>query len=233
VRRPIRPAAFLARLPLFEGLPAEVIERLAAATTRRELARGEALFREGEFPTGLWAVIYGRIRLHHRGADGRDHLVDVIGPGRSFGEPVMFLEKPYIVDAHALADSLVVHVGKEAVFAELARNARFAARIIGTLAGRIEALVHELQDQALGSGARRFVGWLLRQPAEPHGTGAAITLPHAKRVVAARLKLSAEHLSRVLRALAAERLIAVEGRRIVIPDLARLRAWQQGAAGEP
>ena len=64
--------------------------------------------------------------------------------------------------------------------------------------------MRELQDQALGSGARRFVGWLLRQHAVPQARRRRDHAAPAKRVVAARLKLSAEHLSRVLRALANE-----------------------------
>jgi CRP-like cAMP-binding protein len=226
VRRPIRPEAFLARLPLFRDLPSDVIGRLAAATARRELRRGEHLFREGEPSTGVHAVVYGRVELSHRGPDGRDRVVDIVGAGRSFGEPVMFLEKPYIVAAKALADSLILTVSKDAVFAELARSERFAARMIGALAQRAEALVRELQHNAIGTGAHRFVGWLLRQPMRAAESGAIVVLSEPKRVLAARLKLSAEHFSRVLRELVAGNLIAVRGREIVVPDVAQLRAWQ-------
>lgn len=236
MRRPIRPEAYLGRLPVFAGLPAEALARLAQATTRRELARGDILFHEGEPSTGVHALVYGRLKLCHRGADGREHLIDVVEPGRSFGEPVMFLEKPYIVSAVALADSLVLHVGKAAVFDELKRSERLAARIIGTLAQRIELLVRELQDYALGSGARRLAGWLLRQPVRPaEGNAVVVALPAAKRVLAARLKLSPEHLSRVLKGLSAEGLIAVKGREVMIADVERLRAWTlvERVADEP
>jgi CRP-like cAMP-binding protein len=234
MRRPPRPEAFLGRLPLFADLPADVLARLAAATTRRELARGETLFREGEPSTGVHVLVYGRIELRHRGPDGRTRLVDVVEPGHSFGEPVMFLEKPYIVSAVALADSLLLHVAREAIFAELRHNERFAARIIGTLAQRVERLVGELQDQALGSGARRFVGWLLRQPMQAGpAQGAVVTLPATKRAIAARLNLSAEHLSRVLRELTAAQLLVVRGREVAIPDVERLRTWQLHGEGLP
>lgn len=225
--RAIRLESFLANLPLFRGLTPDDLARLAAATTRRELKRGETLFREGEAPTGVHAVLYGRIQLLRHGAGGREQLIDIVGPGRSFGEPVLFLEKPYLVSARALADALVLHIAKDTVFAELQRNPRFASRIIGTLAARIEALVRELQDYTVGTGAHRFVGWLLRQPLGTGPGGAAVvTLPAAKRVLAARMKLSAEHLSRILRELAAAGLIGVRGREVTIPDVERLRAWQ-------
>jgi CRP-like cAMP-binding protein len=233
VRRPIRLDAFLARLPLFAGLPPDVLERLGSASTRCELRRGDVLFRQGEPSTGLFAVVYGRLALHHRGEDDRERLTNVVGPGRTFAEPVMFLDKPWFVTASALADALVVHVPRQAVFDELKRDERFGARMIAALAQRVEALARELQDVALGSGARRFVGWLLRQPMQPAAEGAIVVLPAAKRVIATRLKLSAEHLSRVLRELSAEKLVSVRGREIVVPDVERLRAWQRGDRRHP
>jgi CRP-like cAMP-binding protein len=233
MRRAPRVESFLARLPLFDGLGADELQRLAAGTTRRELARGGVLFREGERSTGVHALVFGRIKLASRGVDGRERLVDLVTPGRTFGEPMMFLDKPYIVTATALADSVVLTVARDAILAELARNAHFASRIIGTLSARVEALVHELEGYALGSGTRRFVAWLLRRPLAVGASGAAtVTLPAAKRVLAKRLNVSAEHLSRILRGLSAEGLIAVRGRDVSIADVERLRAWLNASAAD-
>jgi CRP-like cAMP-binding protein len=217
---------FLAHLPLFQGLSEAELARLAAATSRRRLKRGEALFRQGEPSTGLHAVVYGSIRLSMRAARG-ERVVDIVGPGHSFGEPVMFMEKPYIVSATALADSLVLHVAKEAVFAELERSPRLARRVIAALSRRIEALVREVETYALGSAAKRFAAWLLRRVPQGASGEATVTLPAAKRQLASQLNLSAEHLSRVLRELAARGLVEAHARRLRIPDLERLRAWSE------
>jgi CRP-like cAMP-binding protein len=219
VRREIRVEAFLAQLALFKGLRPAELARLAAGTARRKLARGEVLFREGDPVSGLFAVVYGRIELRSRGRPS-----GMAGPGESFAEAVMFLDKPYIVTAQAAADSLVLEVSKQAVFAELERNPIFARRVIAALAQRVEALVRELERAALGTAGERFVAWLLRdQPAGATGE-AVITLPAAKRAIAARLNLSAEHFSRVLKALSSRGLVEVRGRVLRIPDVARLRA---------
>jgi CRP-like cAMP-binding protein len=229
VRREIATEAFLARLPLFAGLPPESLARLAAATERRRLKRGETLFREGEPSTGVHALVYGSIRLSMRAARG-ERVVDIVSPGQSFGEPVMFLEKPYIVGAAALADSLVLHVAKQAVFDELERSPALARRVIAALSQRVEGLVREVETYALGSAAKRFAAWLARRA--PAGGGAAsVMLPAAKRQLASRLNLSAEHLSRVLRELSSRGLIEVRGRELRVPDLERLRAWSARPEG--
>src|SRR5262245_7410154 len=215
--------SFLAHLPLFEGLKRDELARLAAGTTWRRLRRGETLFRQGEPITGFFAVVPGRIALTATSTRRAERVTDIIGAGRSFGEAVMFLEKPCIVGAKALADSLVLHIAKQTVFAELERNPGFARRIIAALSAKLHATVRELDAYALGSAEQRFASWLLRS-ASPEGEGAAsVTLPAAKRAVASKLNLSAEHLSRILRHLSVQGLIRVQGRTVDIPDLARLR----------
>jgi CRP-like cAMP-binding protein len=236
VRREPDVQAFLAHLPLFQGLAPGELMRLAAGTTRRRLRRGEVLFRQGEPSTGFHAVVHGRVALAARGAQGRERVTAIIEAGRSFGEAIMFLEKPYIVSARALGDALVLHVAKETVFAELERNPGFARRLIAALAAKLHATVRELDSYALGSGGRRFAAWLLRAvPAQEKGE-ASFTLPAAKRAIASQLNLSAEHLSRILRELAREGLVVVQGRKVGIPDVGRLREWigkDQGLAGRP
>ena len=219
LRREIKLEAFLASLPLFKGLGAAELARIAAGTRRRKLERGEILFREGEESNGLFAVAYGKLQLSARG-----RITDIVGPGKSFGEAVMFLEKPYIVTASAAADSLVLQVSKEAVFAELERNPQFARRIIASLSQRLETLVHELDSYALGNAGQRFVAWLLRRQSGEAAGELVVTLPAAKSAIASRLNLSAEHLSRVLKELSRQGLLEVHGRVLRIPDVQRLRA---------
>src|SRR5512134_23770 len=171
MRREIRPEQFLARLPLFAGLGAAELERLAAATTRRELKRGEFLFRQDEQPTGFHAVVHGRIELRARSPHGHERVAEIVGAGRSFGEAIMFLDKPYIVGARALVDCLVLHIAKQALFEELERNPALARRIIAGLSAKLHSTVREFDLYALGSGAQRFAAWLLR--AVPAGERAA------------------------------------------------------------
>jgi CRP-like cAMP-binding protein len=217
--------SFLAHLPLFEGLKADELARLAAGTARRRLRSGETLFRQGEPSTGFHAVVHGRIALVVRSANGRERVSAIIEAGRSFGEAIMFLEKPYIVSAKALSDSLVLHIAKEAVFTELERNPGFARRVIASLSAKLHATVRELDMYALGSGGRRFAAWLLRSVPAARDGAIEVTLPAAKRAIASQLNLSAEHLSRILRELTGEGLIEVRGRKLAIPDVARLREW--------
>lgn len=226
MRREADVRAFLAHLPLFRGLGAAEIGRLAEGTVRRRLRAGETLFREGEPSTGLHAVVHGRIALTVHRPGGRQRVSDILGEGRSFGEAILFREKPYIVSARALTDALVLHIAKETVFAELERNPRFARRIIAALSAKLEATVRELDSYALGSASQRFIAWLLRAARAGESGTASVTLPASKRAVASKLNLSAEHFSRILRELAGAGLIEVAGRTVSIPDVGKLSRHQ-------
>jgi CRP-like cAMP-binding protein len=227
-RRETAPEVFLAGVPLFEALDAATLARLAAATTRRALRRGGMLFRKGDPASGMYVVVYGEVKLIATTPARGPRLAGIVGPGQSFGEPVMFLERPAVVDAQAASDALLLHLPKEAVFAEIDRNPKFARRMIAGLSRRIESLVRELDRRALGSGSQRLIDYLLR-----HGRGRAgsfvVTLPAAKAEIASQLHLTPEHFSRILHELAQAGLLQVQGRRITVPDPARLQpATRQG-----
>lgn len=220
--RPIAPRDFLAAQPLFKSLDEASLARLAAATQLRRLARGERLFSKGDAASAMYVVVHGEIRLVARTPARGERLTGVVGAGRSFGEPVMFLERPTVVDARAAGEALVLLLPKEAIFAEIERNPKFARQMIAGLSKRVEALVRELDRQAIGSGRARFIAYLLR-----HGRGQAslaATLPATKAEVASQLNLTPEHFSRILHDLSESGLLQVQGRRLKVPDTARLKA---------
>jgi CRP-like cAMP-binding protein len=228
-RPEIAPQVFLAALPLFKALDASALARLAAATTRRVLKRGERVFSKGDAVTGMYVVVYGEIRLVARSPVRGERLTGVVRPGRSFGEPVMFLERPAVVDAEAATDALVLHLPKEAVFDEIERSPRFARRMLAGLSQRVESLVQELDRQALGGGRARLVDYLVRSAGAGPGPR-VVTLAAAKGAIASHLNLTPEHFSRLLRELADQGLVQVRGRSITVPDPGRLAAAVEDSA---
>ena len=228
---PIAPQVLLAALPLFKNLDAAALAQLAAHTTRLALKRGDQVFRKGDLPTGMYVVVHGEIRLLARSGARGDRLTGVAGPGSSFGEAVMFLERPAVVDAEAATDALVLHVPKETVFEQIERSPRFARGIIAALSQRIEALVSQLDRQARSGGRARLVEYLLRSAGRGPGPH-LVVLPAAKGAIASHLNLTPEHFSRLLREMADEGLLQVRGRSITVPDAKRLAAVAQEPAAE-
>jgi len=219
----IKTRAFLANLPMFcEMGPAE-LDRIAAATVPLYFEKGQSIVQCGDPCTGFHLVVYGQVKLAFTSPQGVEKVVEIIRPGQSFGEALMFLDKPYIVFAQALADSMLLHVAKHAVLEELGPNS-FGRRMIAGLARRLHGLVRDVEAYTLRSGQDRVIGYLLAELPEGAASGAAeVRLTPGKSVLASRLNMTPEHFSRILHELASQGLIEVNGRSIRVPDIARLR----------
>ena len=221
----IKIQAFLANLPMFSEMRGEDLDRLAACTVPTYADKGQAVFQCGDPCTGFHVVVYGQVKLGFTSSQGVEKVVEIIRPGQSFGEALMFLDKPYIVFAQALADSMLLHVAKHAVLDELARDAEFARRMLSGLSRRLHGLVRDVEAYTLRSGQERVIGYLLADIADvsDNGKPAEVHLTPGKSVIASRLNMTPEHFSRILHDLAAEGLIEVNGRAVRIPSVERLR----------
>jgi len=221
----IKVQAFLANLPMFSEMSAQELDRIAAGTLTLHAAKGETVCHTGDPCTGFHVVVYGQIKLGFTSPQGVEKVVEIVRPGQSFGEALMFLDKPYIVYAQALADSMLLHVSKQAVLDELARDPLFARRMLSGLSRRLHGLVRDVEAYTLRSGAERVIGYLLAEvPDEARpGDRIEVNLSPGKNVIASRLNMTPEHFSRILHELASSGQIEISGRIVRILDLERLR----------
>jgi CRP-like cAMP-binding protein len=199
------------------------LARIAESTTEVRVLRGDVVFRRGDPCMGFHCVVYGQVKLAFVSPNGDEKVVELIGPGHSFGEALMFMEKPYIVTAQALADSLLLHVDKAAVFDELEHNPTFARKMLAGMSRRLHGLMSDLEANSLRSGTQRVIGYLLNSAHD--GERQEFTMEAAKVVIASRLSLTPEHFSRILHDLAHRGLIGISGRKITVFDAENLRSF--------
>ncbi len=220
---------YLSVLPLFSDLNAAELERLAAGCTLRRLARGEMVFRCGEACEAFHVTVTGQVKLFVLSPAGQEKIIEIIAPGQSFAEALMFTDRAYILSAQALTDALVLSIGKQAVVGEIERDPRLALRMLAGISRRLHGLVYDVEAYALHTGLQRVIGYLLRdQPGEDAASGDVITvsLPVSKATIASRLSLTPEYFSRVLHELEGAGLIEVDKRDIHILDARRLATYQ-------
>lgn len=216
----------LANLPLFRQLGPADIALLTRGCRELRPQRGEIIFQKGDPSNGFYVVAHGQIKLAFPSTHGAEKVVEIIGPGQSFGEAVMFMEKPYPVFAQALADSLLLHISKQALFEAIEHDSSFARKMLAGLSIRLHSLIQDVEAYSSLSGAQRLVGYLLQKERAENGP-LEIDLPASKQVIASRLNLTPETFSRILHHLTDAGLIQVEGRRISIPDVEALRRYER------
>ena len=227
--------ALLSRLPLFSGLSPSEVERIAEGARELHARKGDILFHKGDPCHGFHLVLAGQVKLAFVSAAGNQKVVEIIRPGQSFGEAVMFMQKPYVLMAQALTECRLLFIAKDTIFQEMRNAPDFCQRLIAGLALRLHGLIKDLEIYSLCSGRERIVCYLLGEMSDAEGNTpdgrVEICLATHKGTIASRLNLTQEHFSRVLHELADDGLIEVDGRRIIVPDTASLHASLGGGRG--
>jgi len=215
----------LARQPLFKGLNATEIAALAQGTREYRVHRNELLFQKGDLPEGLHIVILGQVKLAIPSPQGSEKVVHMAGPGASFGEAVVFLDRPYPVSALATQDSIVLMVAKDTLLGAINNSAALARKMLASLSMRLHELIDDMETCTMRTSLQRVVCYLSHQAPSDATSGYSIALSTSKQTVASQLNLAPETFSRALTQLSDAGLIQVRGRNIAVLDRQRLLAY--------
>lgn len=219
---------FLTVLPLFSDLSPAELSRVALGCQVRRLTRGDTIFRYGEPCEEFHVVVSGQVKLFAISPAGQEKVIELVAPGHSFAEALMFTGKPYILNAEALASTLLLTVSKQSMLDEIERDPRFSLRMLAGISRRLHGLVRDIESDALHSGIQRVIGYLLRERQTSNNTAQetfTVSLPVSKATVASRLSLTPEYFSKVLHELEGQKLIEIDKRDIRIIDVTRLACY--------
>lgn len=216
------PAAVLAGLPMFRrAAPGARFAALAREARTLHAPRGGVIARRGERLGGVGVVARGLVKLSLRG--DAEKVLRLAGPGDTFGEEALLLDRPLAVDVAALADTLVVMAPRKPLLRLLDSDPRLMRELLGLLSERVQSLVADFEATTLHGARERLAAYLASL-----ASGGDATLPASKTVIAARLGMTKETLSRLLHRLADEGVIAVQRREIRVLDRERLSAAARG-----
>lgn len=201
---------------LFADLDPSRLQRIARNAVRIRLKEGDALFQQGDRATRFYLATRGQIKLFRLSPAGNEKVIDIVTPGHTFAEALMFLERPkYPVGAEALQDSEVISI--DALdFTEMLRDSvETCFVILGSMSQRLRGKLHEIDELSLHSATCRVAAYLVKLAS---AQGDSFDLPVAKQIVASRLSVKPETFSRIIKNLSGIGVIRVVGRRVTILD---------------
>ncbi|MFW6183211.1 MAG: Crp/Fnr family transcriptional regulator, partial [Chloroflexota bacterium] len=99
--------AFLQEQPYFSSVAADRLTPLAQQAVQRRLSADEVLFLEGEPSAGLWLIEQGRVKVYKITAEGREHVLHLLGPGDTFNDIPALDGSPNVASAMTLTDALL------------------------------------------------------------------------------------------------------------------------------
>jgi len=210
---------------LFAGLSPAQMQRLVAASQVEECESGRLLFDRGQPARHFYIVVDGQVNLVLYSKTGEEKIVDILGPGNSFAEAVMFMEAPgYPVSAVAATHSTVAHFPNREYLAILRESPETCLRMLGHLSQRLHMRIREIEYLTLESATHRLVRLIEGRLGPDNGGPEEVTLQESRQELASRLSMKPETLSRILRQLSDAGAITVHGRVLQVPDRGRLLA---------
>lgn len=218
----------VARLPLFAGLDHRALMNLLSSASVRRAARGTLLFLQDEPASRFYVVLDGWVRLYRETAEGQESVIALFTRGESFAEAAIFQSSVFPVNAAVVDDARLLVVPAEPFVRHLRRDPELCLNILASMSLHLRRLVRQIEQLTVRSSVERLADFLLKlTPGD--GDSAIVELPWDKALIAARLGMQPETLSRSLAKL---RRLGVEtkGSRVTIRDLAALRRFGGGAS---
>ncbi|MBU3030574.1 Crp/Fnr family transcriptional regulator [Paracoccus marinaquae] len=180
---------------LFSTMPPDVREPLLDAARIDRYSRGETIFNHGDTAHAIHIVAEGWVKLYRIAPNGTEAVVGVMTRGQSFGEPVALRRASYPVSAEASTICQLISVPAQAVLGLLQTSPEAAVSILAATFLHLQGLVEQIEQLKARSGAQRVAEFLLELC--PEGVeSATVTLPYDKVLIAGRLGMKPESLSR-------------------------------------
>ena len=211
---------------LFAGLKQDEFDKLAPQISRVVLDKGELLFHRGDRAAHFYYVESGYLELNLLAPTGQKKVIEVLGTGRTFAEAVTFMrDHRYPVSCEALTDSVLSRIPNQAYVDIIQANPDACLRLLSDISRHLHARVREIEDLTIQNAHSRLVSYLLEHIVETRDDEATIRLELPRHVIAARLSITPETLSRLLRDLVDSGILSIEDRIIFVHSLSRLRPY--------
>src|SRR6516164_6396871 len=183
------------RVAVFDGLKPDVVSRLLAPATVLTIKHGDCLYRQGDLATSLYIVIAGWMKLYRITLSGDEAIIHVLTKGESLPEAAALTNAHHAATAEAISDIRVVCVPSDHLVRCIREMPDIAIAMIASSSRRLQRLVLEIEHLKAQTGIQRVAGFLVSLC--PEGPGPhVITLPYDKTLIAGRLGLKPESLSR-------------------------------------
>ncbi len=207
---------------LFSALEKDQLERMTETSQTIRLDDGDPLFECGDRAERFFLVTFGQIKLARLSAGGDEKIIDIVRPGNTFAEALMFMAAPlYPVSASALGHSQVISFDNRRFMALLRESPDSCFRVMATMCQRLRGLIKEIDDLTLQSATTRVCSMLLRRFEEKGRDTFALDAP--KGVIACRLSMKPETFSRICKNLTHDQVIEVHAHKVKVLEPARLR----------
>ena len=217
---------YLKHIPIFEELAPADLAAINEVTIERRYKKNMIIFMEGEPGEGFHYIKSGKVKIAQMAADGREHIINILGPGEVFAEVLLFNRGPYPATSVALEDSVVGIIKNNDLENVVAENSRIALHIIRVMSKKLIHAQMKIRTLALSDTVSRTAQVLVRlsrQYGQPVAGGVQIAIDMTRQDLANLVGTTRETVSRVLSSLKKDKIIDFDIHKITIIEPNKLK----------
>ncbi len=209
----------LKELLLFEGLDKEDFYSICPGAMNKAVLKGQYLFRQGEHDHAVYLIKSGKLKLIQNTEEGREIIINIIGPGDVLGETALFQEQEMTFSAVAIEDVRLCAFNRSDLEMIVQRNPEFAVKIISHLARKLNAAMQQVSEVSGASVKEKLLRLLLRLANEYGKITSDMTIIELKitqQEMGSMIGASRVKVSQVLRELKAAGILGNNGKYYMI-----------------
>ncbi|ABV94924.1 transcriptional regulator Dnr [Dinoroseobacter shibae DFL 12 = DSM 16493] len=213
-------SAIAKQAKFFTRMDKTVADKILAGARPLALNRGEPVFVQGEPPRAIYLVIEGWLKLSRLSSNGTEAVFGVFTRGDTLGDPLPSSDMGHPVSCHAVTPGRVLEIRADALLARMRQDPDVAEALLSSAFDHVTNLFAQVETLVARNGAQRVAEFLVSLAPVREGA-CTLSLPYEKELVAGRLGLKPESLSRILRQLRAQGVVNTRAS-VRIEDVARL-----------
>lgn len=218
----------LKRISVFSSLDDLELKELSPYLAQEQVRRKEKIFSEGDPPEWFYIVVAGKVKMTKLSHEGRELILEVIGPADFFGAFAVLKGFPYPANAVAMEDSTLLKMSRQSLIGIIDRFPTIMYDITANLGQRTKELYETLKNIALGRVESRIAALLLKL-ADRVGSARddgvmVIGMKLTKQDIAEMVGTTVETSIRIMSRLKKAGIIEDDGGRIAIRSREKLKS---------
>lgn len=209
--------------PLFSNLSDSIFNRVVENAQARSYPKGRMIFQRGDRADYFYVVLEGWVKVFRQTPDGDEALLNIFSRGDMMAEAAAFMGAGYPASAEVVDDCRLVALESKRVISMVKEDPDVALSMLASMSRHLHHLVHEVECLKTRTASQRLIEFLLRRCPKESGP-CVFELPYDKNLIATRLGIQPQSLSRLLSRLR-EFGVTTEQNAVHIQDITRLREF--------
>jgi len=213
----------LRKHPIFADLEPEALDQLCRYARHTTVKRGATIAIKGDPGDSLFAVVSGTVKISLSSPDGRNAILNLIGPGEIFGEMAVLDGEPRSADVTAHTNCELYVIDRRDFLPFVRSHSAVAMRFIELLCARLRRTSQQVEQVTLRNLPGRLAGALVGLTEERKFDSGSGTLAITQQEIAEMVGMTRESINKQLRVWAARNWVRLEHGAIVVLDAEALR----------